>query len=221
MCLRAAGALSGDSPYDGGALGRFRHGGDGRNLHEVEKHQASMQLPGSRDVAILLFLFLGTEHEIKTVVAIVADWDVFVVGVYDEITASRFVVLVNEPALDAVHQLCSDVLARKLAVYAETTDQDRRVDQVALLLGDVSADSLSSGVGKMVGEDARVGYRKGTDDFVRIVDFEKGIGLSHQLFRVIKIIRCEEFVEVFVSAAERRASGNNLRGEWYAGAPIV
>lgn len=170
---------------------------------------------------VLLFLFLCTEHEIKTVVPIVVDRDVFVVGVHNEITASRFVVLVNKPALDAVHQLRSNVLARKLAVYAETTDQDRWVDQVAFLLGHIFADALPSGVGKMVGEDTRVGYSKGTDDFVRVVDLEKGVSLSHQLFRVIKIIRGEEFVEVFISAAERRASGNNLRGEWYAGAPVV
>ena len=56
-------------------------------------------------------------------------------------------------------------------------------------------------------EDACIRHGEGADDFAWIVDFKKGVGLAHQLFRVIKIIRCKKLVKVFVSAAERGASG--------------
>ena len=70
-------------------------------------------------------------------------------------------------------------------------------------------------------EDACVGHGESADDFAGIVDFEKGVGLAHQLFRVIEIIRCKELVKVFVAATERSASGNYIRSERNAGAPVV
>ena len=116
-----------------------RAGSDsGGNLHQVKEHQACMQLSGSRDMAILLFLFFGAEHEIKAVVFVVADRYVFVVGVHDEISASSFVVLVNKTALYAVHEFCSDVFAHELTIDAKPSDQNCRIDHVALLLRHVS-----------------------------------------------------------------------------------
>ena len=123
----------------------------GRNLHEVKKHQARMQLAGSRDMAILLFLFLGTEHEIKAVVLVVADGDVFVVGVHDEVAASRFVVIVNKPAFDALHQLRSDVSAQEFAVDAEPSNQDCRIDHVAFLLRHIFSNALPSRIRESLG----------------------------------------------------------------------
>jgi len=195
--------------------------GHGGNLHQVEKHQTRVQRSVAGDVAVLLLLFLGAEHEIKAVVFVVADWNVFVVGVHDEIAASSLVVLVNKPAFDALHQLPADVLAQELAVDAESSDQYCRIDHVALLLRHVLPDAFPSRVRKVVREDARVGDCKGADDFTRIVDFKKGVCLPHQLSRVIEIIRRKELVKVFVAAAERSASGNYLRGERNAGAPVV
>ena len=120
-----------------------------------------------------------------------------------------------------LHQLRTDVLAQELAVDAEPSDQDRRIDHVALLLRHVLSDAFPSRVRKVVREDACVGHGESADDFAGIVDFEKGVGLAHQLFRVIEIIRCKELVKVFVSAAERSASGNYLRGERNADAPVI
>ena len=204
-----------------GESGGFSRSRGGRNLHEIEEHQPCMQLPGSRDMAIQFFLFLCAEHEIKAVVLVVSDRDVFVVGIHDEIAASGLVVLVDEPALDAVHQFGSDMPVQELAVDAEPPDQHRRIDHVALLLRHVLSDAFPSCVRKMVGEYACVGDRKGANDFTRIVDFKKGVCLSHQLPCVVEIVRGEEFVKVFVSAAERGAGGDDLRGKRNAGAPVV
>lgn len=54
--------------------------------------------------------------------------------VHDEVAASCLVVFIDKPALDAHHHFRSDVLAQELAVDAESSDQNCRIDHVALLL---------------------------------------------------------------------------------------
>ena len=201
------------------AFARRRRGW--RNLHEVEEHQARVQLAGSGDLAILFFLFFGAEHKIKAVVFVVADGDFFVIGIYDKVTASRLVVFVDEPAFDALHQLRSNALAQELAVDTEPSDQDSRIDHVALLLRHTLPNALPSRVWKMVREYACIGDCKCADDFARIVNFKEGVGLAHQLLGVVEIIRCKELVKVFVSAAERSASGNYIWCERNADALVI
>ena len=201
------------------AFARRRRGW--RNLHEVEEHQARVQLAGSGDLAILFFLFFGAEHKIKAVVFVVADGDFFVIGIYDKVTASRLVVFVDEPAFDALHQLRSNALAQELAVDTEPSDQDSRIYHVALLLRHILSNALPSRVWKMVREYACIGDRKCADDFAGIVNFKEGVGLAHQLLGVVEIIRCKELVKVFVPAAERSASGNYIWGERNADALVI
>ncbi len=185
----------------------------GSDLHQVEEHQTSVQWAVPRDVAVLPLLFLGAEHKTEPVAEIVFARHGFVVSIDHEIAASRLVVFVYEPALDAVHQLGSDVLAHKFAVHAEAPNQNGGIDHVALLLRNSLADSLFPCIRKVVCENAGIGHRECADNFPWIRDLKERVRFSHQLPGIVQVVRGEELVKILVSATKWLASGNYALGE--------
>ena len=108
------------------------------------------------DVTVLSFLLFRAEHEIEAVALVVIAGRRLVVGVHDQITAARLVVPVDEPVLDARHQLRTDVLMQILLIHAKPADQDGWVNQVALRRRDILADLLLSRIRQVVREDAGI-----------------------------------------------------------------
>ena len=142
------------------------------DLHKVEEHQARVKRAIARNAAVFALLLLCAKHEVETVLAVVFDRRGFVVGIHDKIATSGLVLIIDEPALDAVHKLRAYMSAHIAAVYAEASDKDGWVYHVAFGLRYGFADTFSAGVREMVCEYAGVGDCKCADDFARIVNFK-------------------------------------------------
>ena len=190
-------------------------------MHKVEEHQARVKRAISGNAAVFALLLFCAKHEVEAVLAVVFERRGFVVGIHDKIATSGLVLIIDEPALDAVHKLRAYMSAHIAAVYAEASDKNGWVYHVAFGLRYGFADTFSAGVREMVCEYAGVGDCKCADDFARIVNFKKSVCLPHQLFRVIEIIRGEELVKILVAATERSACGDYFWGKQDADASVI
>ena len=168
-----------------------------------------MQCRRRFNIPVLTLLLLRREHKPEAIRFIECKRDRLVVGIDHQITATRLVVRVDEPLLDIIQQLASDMTFLVSRIDPQATYQHRRINQVTFLPRELPAYQLFARVRKVIREYTSVRDSKRADNIPQRSRIDKRISLPHQLAAVIDGIILEKGIKVLVAAGEKVATVQN------------